>query len=137
MTARGIRNNNPGNIRHSTAKWDGLTKDQTDSEFCTFTDMKYGCRALMKLLHTYVTSNKLNTIRSIITRYAPSNENNTNAYIKSVCKTMNVNPDEKLNFSIYNSYLLLAKAIVKHECGKDAQTINDSTWKDAYYLFIK
>ena len=135
MTARGIRNNNPGNIRHSSAKWDGLTAEKLDKDFCTFIEMKYGCRALMKLLKTYVTSNKLNTVRGIITRYAPSNENNTNAYIQSVCKTLDVGPDEKLNFSILNTYLLVAKAIAKHECGKDALLISKDTWKEAYYLF--
>lgn len=137
MTARGIRNNNPGNIRHSSAKWDGLTSEKLDDEFCSFTEMKYGCRALMKLLKTYVTSNKLNTVRGIITRYAPSNENNTNAYIQSVCKSLDVGPDEKLNFSILNTYLLVAKAITKHECGKDAELINKDTWKEAYYLFTE
>ena len=32
---RGIRNNNPGNIRHSD-QWKGLTPEQPDPDFCTF-----------------------------------------------------------------------------------------------------
>lgn len=50
--ARGERNNNPGNIRHGS-KWQGLSAEQTDKDFCQFISPEYGIRAIYKLLQTY------------------------------------------------------------------------------------
>lgn len=52
MTARGIRNNNPGNIRLGGG-WAGLVENQSDEIFCVFADMQHGIRALIKLLMAY------------------------------------------------------------------------------------
>lgn len=57
MTARGIRNNNPGNLRHGE-DWLGLAPVQDDQNFCTFTEMHFGVRALLKTLRTYVENGK-------------------------------------------------------------------------------
>ena len=38
---RGIRNNNPGNIRHGN-DWQGISKEQPDPAFCTFVSPEYG-----------------------------------------------------------------------------------------------
>lgn len=134
MTARGIRNNNPGNLRHG-AKWQGLAKEQTDSAFCQFESMEYGCRALMKTLQTYHNKYDLDNIEGIIARWAPTNENDTMSYINSVSKRLAVNPKESLDLE-HNSqlYLELAKAIAFHENGKDALDISDETWDKAYKL---
>ena len=37
MLPRGIRNNNPLNIRRSKDQWQGLRAQQTDASFCTAT----------------------------------------------------------------------------------------------------
>lgn len=51
---RGIRNNNPGNIKKTSDKWEGLNADQSkDDTFCQFSDAKYGIRAMAKLLYKY------------------------------------------------------------------------------------
>ena len=51
--ARGIRNNNPLNIRRSADKWQGLKAQQEDREFFQFSEMKWGWRAAFRLLcHT-------------------------------------------------------------------------------------
>ena len=50
---RGIRNNNPGNIRRNGDPWQGLAKEQNDREFFTFKSAVYGIRALARLLITY------------------------------------------------------------------------------------
>lgn len=47
---RGIRNNNPGNIRRSSDPWQGLAKEQIDREFFKFKSSVYGIRALARLL---------------------------------------------------------------------------------------
>lgn len=88
MISRGIRNNNPANIRHG-CKWRGLRTTQTDSQFCQFVIMYYGIRALIITLRTYVTAHGLHTIPQIISRWAPpSDHNHTDEYIKYVNNKM-------------------------------------------------
>lgn len=127
MIPRGLRNNNPGNIEKGE-KWQGLAKNQTDNRFCTFESMEYGCRALIKLILTYMTKRNCMSVSDIINRYAPSNENNTNAYINSVCLRMGVKPNESLPI-IRDVVVNLAKAIAYHENGAIADSyISDATW---------
>lgn len=91
---RGYRNNNPGNLRHGS-KWQGLATTQTDTAFCQFKTIYYGVRALDKLILNY-TRNGYNTISKIISRYAPSCENNTKAYIATVSSMVNQPADRVL-----------------------------------------
>ena len=94
---RGLRNNNPLNIRRSGDKWQGLRVLQEDREFFQFSEMKWGWRAAFRLLcHTYYGKYKLRTIRAIITRWAPPKENNTEAYIRSVTDRIGIGPDKEL-----------------------------------------
>ena len=82
----GIRNCNPGNIvRNEQNDWKGLRPVQKDKKFCQFTEMKWGIRALLVTLNTYVVKHKLVTVDKIINRWAPPNDdNNTVAYISFV-----------------------------------------------------
>ena len=50
---RGLRNNNPLNIRHSASRWQGARVEQTDKAFVQFTSMKMGYRAAWRILETY------------------------------------------------------------------------------------
>lgn len=89
MSTRGIRNNNPANIRRG-CNWKGLIRQQKDREFCQFVTMTWGVRALLVTLRTYVVKHHLHTVREIITRWAPpSDGNNTEAYIKFVEREIN------------------------------------------------
>jgi len=97
MTTRGIRNNNPLNIRRSRDKWKGLKAEQTDIAFCQFESMEWGWRAAFWLLtRTYYHQYRLYTIRSIIKKWAPPGENNTAAYIAAVSKLTGIAPDESI-----------------------------------------
>lgn len=116
MTTRGIRNNNPGNIRHSKDKWQGMAEAQTDAEFVVFKSPEYGIRAVCRVLLQYQ-KRGLDTVGEIIRTYAPPVENNTDAYIRSVCKSGGFLPDEKLDLDDAAVMLPLVKAIVKHETG--------------------
>ena len=88
MSTRGIRNNNPANIRRG-CNWKGLAEKQTDKEFCQFVTMTWGVRALLVILRTYVRKYHLHTVREIITRWAPpSDGNNTEKYIEFVEKAV-------------------------------------------------
>ena len=94
---RGLRNNNPLNIRRSGDKWQGLRVLQEDREFFQFSEMKWGWRAAFRLLcHTYYNKYRLRTIRDIITRWAPPKENNTEAYIRRVTDRIGIGPDREL-----------------------------------------
>ena len=98
MLPRGIRNNNPLNIRR-TAKdqWKGLRAQQTDASFCQFESLDYGWRAAFYLLtRTYYHKYRLFTIRAIISRWAPPNENLTSTYIQNVCRLTEIPPDEPI-----------------------------------------
>ena len=97
MLPRGIRNNNPLNIRRSKDQWKGLAEAQTDRAFVQFKTLEYGWRAAFYLLtRTYYHKYRLYTIRTIICRWAPSNENDTNAYIANVSKLTGIDPDEPI-----------------------------------------
>ena len=100
---RGLRNNNPLNIRLSSDRWQGQIapspsgEGRGEAEFCQFESMEYGWRAAFRLLcHTYYGKYKLRTIRDIISRWAPPKENNTPAYIRYVSDYTGIWPDREL-----------------------------------------
>ena len=131
MTVRGIRNMNPGNIRLGES-WLGLRTKQTDPDFCQFTSMVYGCRALLKLLRTYVEKRGCTTIRKVIERWAPPSENDTSSYVLSVAAACRRDPDERLPVDVDPLIDLdLARAIARHECGPEAEGIWDDVWEAA------
>ncbi len=80
---RGIRNNNPLNIRHGS-QWQGLRKRQTDKDFCQFKDITYGYRAAFRLLFNYYHVYGIKTLRGIILRWAPPAENASDVYVETV-----------------------------------------------------
>ena len=97
MIARGIRNNNPLNIRRSKDKWKGMRMQQTDPSFCQFETLEYGWRAAFYLLtRTYYHKYRLFTIRAIISKWAPPMENKTEAYIANVSRLTGIGPDEPI-----------------------------------------
>ena len=115
---RGIRNNNPGNIRWGD-NWQGLKQDgkQQDPSFCVFESPEYGIWALAKVLINYKKLYGLKTIRSIISRYAPPNENQTQVYIQSVSKQIGRYPDEPIDIEERGILTVFIKAIVRIENG--------------------
>lgn len=92
---RGIRNNNPLNIRIGNT-WLGEVEYPTDNEFEQFIHVRFGLRAGFILLKRYINRYKLNTIEKIISRWAPSNENYTRSYIDNVAKRMKIAPNTPL-----------------------------------------
>lgn len=90
QTPRGLRNNNPGNIRLSRTPWQGEVRPSKDASFCQFKTMAYGYRALIKLLQNYHNLHRCRTMSDYINRWAPPTENNTSGYIKRVCSELQV-----------------------------------------------
>jgi len=114
---RGIRNNNPGNIRKSGDAWQGLADIQPDTEFFSFADPVYGIRALAKILRNYRDRYGLNTVQGIINRWAPPVENNTGAYVRMVANKVGVAPAEPLTWDA-GQMRRLVSAIIQHENGQ-------------------
>jgi hypothetical protein len=125
MTPRGIRNHNPGNIRHSSARWLGMATKQTDAAFVQFTAPKWGIRALYRTLCTYQRKHRLGTVAGMIGRWAPTNENDTGSYVASVAKAMDVEPDEPIDIVLGKPLAAkMVAAIIRHENGR--QPYSDS-----------
>ena len=81
--ARGMRVNNPGNLKEFGEAWQGRVTPSSDPVFVEFRSYAYGLRAMIKLLQNYIRQGN-NTIRSILYRYAPTSENDTNSYVEYV-----------------------------------------------------
>ena len=97
MLPRGIRNHNPLNIRRSKDQWRGMAEVQSDRAFVQFKSLEYGWRAAFYLLtRTYYHKYRLYTIRGIISRWAPSSENDTCGYIQNVSRLTGIDPDEPI-----------------------------------------
>lgn len=120
MTPRGLRNNNPGNIRITKDKWKGLRPVQEDKEFFQFTEMKWGYRALIRTLQNYHRLHGCRTIADFINRWAPVHENNTSGYISRVCKEMQVPTTYVPNVDDKTTMCAFAAAISQVENGVPA-----------------
>lgn len=117
-TPRGIRNNNPGNIRLSGARWRGQRETQLDPAFAEFETPLMGLRALMALLLTYYAKHGLNTAESIINRFAPPHENATDHYIHCVARELEVKREQALKMTDPETLAAFARAIVRFENGR-------------------
>lgn len=114
---RGLRNNNPGNIRLSKDKWQGLRERQEDSEFFQFVSIEWGYRALMRTLQNYRKLHGCKTVSDFIRRWAPECENNTSGYINRVCSEMQVPNSYVPDIEDKNTMCNLASAISLVENG--------------------
>lgn len=135
MEPRGIRNNNPLNIRKGN-NWKGERQNQTDKSFEEFVSMEYGIRAGFVLLRNYITgysgkTTPFDTVRKIVKRWAPPSENATQKYIDFVAKDMNVSPDTKISFKDKKTMVSLVYAMIFVECG---QRVDRCTICSAYDL---
>lgn len=114
FTARGLRNNNPGNIERSGVTWQGMANDQSsDSRFIVFASPEYGIRAMARVLKNYVAQG-YNTVQEIINRWAPPIENDTGAYVRAVAANVGVDPNTPIDASHMPGIIA---AIIQHENG--------------------
>lgn len=94
---RGIRNNNPLNIRIGNV-WLGEVPNPTDKSFEQFVRIEYGIRAACVILRRYIRRYGRNTITSIVSAWAPASENNTIAYIDKVAQLSKVAADAPIKY---------------------------------------
>lgn len=126
---RGIRNNNPGNIeKNPNNEWLGIStvpvngESELDPRFETFKTPVYGIRALARTLITYRAKHNLNSVDAIISRWAPAEENNVNAYVQSVMNRSGLPQYAPLDLFDYDTIYSLVTAIIYHENGKQPYT---------------
>ena len=139
---RGLRNNNPLNIRHSRSCWQGMAKEQKDPSFVSFESMAYGYRAAWRTLFTYfyrfVSEQKPFMVRTIIGRWAPPTENDTEAYIRTVLQLSGIGGQEKLlppnNVQSYRKLSELIAAMTAVENGIRKETVDMEAIHKGYLL---
>lgn len=117
MASRGIRNDNPLNIRHSQSKWQGMREKQTDKQFVQFTKRVYGYRAAFVLLRNYISKGK-DTIGKIIAKWAPySDGNNTRSYINYVSRSTGIDLNKRLRFEDKDNLVKIVQSMAHMESG--------------------
>lgn len=130
---RGLRLNNPGNLRISAANaWLGKVTPSRDDEFETFESVEYGIRAIGKTLDTYFNVHNIDTIWGVANRYAPPSENDTGAYAAALSQEMGLSQSMRLYIPGSIAKLQLTKAIIKIEQG--IQPYTDEFISDALAL---
>lgn len=127
-TPRGVRNNNPGNIDYNPRNaWQGqlgLEVGVPSPRFARFDTPENGIRALGKLLINYrgkdgmpgVGGAGIDTVRETITRWAPGNENNTEAYIAAVARRLGVSANDVIDVRKLATLRVMVTSIISHEC---------------------
>lgn len=115
--ARGLDNCNPGNIRRAKVRYRGEVHPSRDPDFKQFESLAWGYRAIFVLLDTYRIRYGLDTIRGMISRWAPPVENHTEVYIRAVADDTGIDPDRKLDTHDAQTMIPLAAAISRVENG--------------------
>lgn len=122
---RGYRNNNPLNIRKSAANaWKGKIVPGTDSAFEQFISMPYGYRAALYLIRKYIGQGN-NTIRKIVTKWAPPSENNTSSYVSNVSRRSGIGADTVLSKNDMESLCKIVYAMAWSENGQAPASMDD------------
>ncbi len=128
---RGIRNNNPLNIRRTADKWKGMAAEQTDKAFVQFTDRKYGYRAAFIIIRNYIKAGR-NTIGGIIRRWAPAADgNDVHAYIKYVCDTTDMKSYSPISKDDKDALINIVRSMAQIESGIIEEL---STLEEAYEM---
>lgn len=122
---RGYRNNNPLNVRKNAANaWKGKVVPGTDSAFEQFVSMAYGYRCALYLLRKYISQGN-NTIRKIISKWAPPSENNTSGYINHVATRSGINADTVIDRNDREKLCKIAYAMAWVENGYAPASMDD------------
>ncbi|HIA7208542.1 TPA: transglycosylase [Escherichia coli] len=139
---RNYRNNNLGNLVFANQEGATLEAPNAKGEqrFARFNTPEEGIRALANQVSSYYNGTsaaagyqKLQTVSSIISKWAPPKENNTNQYIDNVSKYLGVSPNEKIDVSNPEVMTQLVRAIATKEGGNPA--VNNEYIKNALGAF--
>ena len=120
--SRGLENRNPGNIRRAPVRNKGEVRPSRDPDFKEFESLAWGYRAIFVLLDTYRARYGIDTLRGMISRWAPPSENRTEAYIRAVADDTGLDPDKPLDTRDRKTMVPLAASISRVENGVRAET---------------
>lgn len=134
---RGIRNNNPGNIKKGQA-WQGLADlrhmryfQRREEVFEVFAEPEWGLRAIFRTLKTYRDKHNLDTVQKITHRWAPAHDNNNPLdYARFVAGSMGIGISDPVDTHNFKHAEPIAKAIVKME--NSSQPYSDAQFDDAF-----
>lgn len=119
--SRGLRNNNPGNIRQNSDNFLGEIKPSADPAFKQFESIEYGYRAIFVTLNTYQKKYGLSTIRTMISRWAPPKDHNdTEAYIRAVSAESGVPENSRITSTNKDVMVPIVAAMSRVENGVTA-----------------
>lgn len=126
---RGLRNNNPLNIKKGSS-WIGERPTQTDNTFEQFLDIIFGLRAGFYLLRKYIKVYRDNTIEKIISRWAPSTENATTKYIDFVSQRTGIDARQTFRFEDEEILIAIVRAMcfVENGCEVSEDLIRSAYW---------
>lgn len=129
-TPRGIRNNNPLNIRISNNRWKHKITPSADPAFEQFDTIFWGIRAAFIIIRTYLSRRyRCRTVHDVIARFAPASENDVEKYTDYVCKRAYIPSNEQLEFKNKNQMCRLLWAMAQYENG---QEVRFSYFESAY-----
>lgn len=122
---RGYRNNNPLNVRKNAANaWKGKVVPGSDPAFEQFITMAYGYRCALYLLRKYIGQGH-NTIRKIVTKWAPPSENNTSGYVSNVTTRTGIGADTVIDRNDQQKLCKIAWAMAWVENGYTPASMDD------------
>ena len=117
--SRGLRNCNPGNIRISGVNYMGEVKPSQDKAFKQFKDITWGYRAMFVVLDSYHRRG-LTTIEQMLHRYAPTNENDTDNYVRFVVVNSGFSANQYIDVDLEGVMIPIVAAMSHMENGKPA-----------------
>lgn len=123
---RGLRNNNPLNIAEGEGdrtQWVGESAADNDKTYEVFEHVKYGIRAAGRVLDSYQRQG-FRTVRQIISRWAPSHENDTESYIRHVVQQTGWGAEYVPSRA---DFARLVAAMLRHENGVNPYTLTELT----------
>lgn len=126
---RGIRNNNPLNIKIGN-DWQG-ERPNTDGVFEEFTTMQYGLRAAFIILRKYITKYERNTIRKIVHSWSPDGSRMESIYMSSVSKWSDIGLDQTIRYDDSDTMCKIVQGMAKVETGR---TIGLNIIEEAYEM---
>lgn len=119
---RGLRNNNPLNIRYvAKNRWQGRVPAalRKDEDFEEFIALYWGFRAAFILIFNYMSKYGKDTIEEIISTWAPASDGNaTGWYIEEVAERIGIPSDEHISFRNGKIMMQLVQEMARVECGK-------------------
>lgn len=116
---RGIRNNNPLNIRHNRANaWQGRVSPQTDPSFVQFASMSYGIRAAFIIMFNYTRQTPGLTLADLVSRWAPPTENDSHAYAHYVSNNAGIHLDAPVSSFTVGQWQDVLAAMALYENGR-------------------